>query len=185
MVAFLTDSLRLVYYTGIRWAMAEKSAVLRFPASVEPDTFGLIAWADTLPMSSALVRLQAGFLQLPAFGTAALAEIDYPAAGMLAFDTDARRIRTFNGQTWTGLTVQAMSLPMNHDPSPYFPGVAINQTSKHPSAALEVSGAGGKALSLPHAEPAAIYDPVPGLITFSPSAGAIMLFDGLSWNILL
>ncbi len=184
MVAFLTDSLRLVFYTGIRWAMAGKTAVLRFPASVEQDTVGLVAWADTLPMPSALVRLQAGFLQLPVFGTAGLPQIDYPATGMLVFDLDARRLRTFDGQAWTGLASQAMGLPMNQDPSPYFPGVAVNQSSKHPSAALEISGAGGKAFSLPHAEPGAIYDPVPGLITFSPSTGAIMLFDGLSWNIL-
>jgi hypothetical protein len=184
MVAFLTDSLRLVYYTGIRWALAEKSAVLRFPASVEPDTIGLVAWADPVPTPSALLRLEAGFLQLPAFATAGLAAIDYPAVGMVVFDTDARCLRIFDGQAWLCLASQAMSFPWNQDPSPYFPGVAVNQSAKHPSAALEISGAGGKAFSLPHAEPGAIYDPVPGLITFSPSTGAIMLFDGLSWNIL-
>jgi len=184
MCAFLADSMRLVYFDGLRWQLIRHEPVFRLPATTPPTNFATISWDSLAAQPASILALSDGFLRLPAFTPATIPDIDYPADGMIIFDSAARKVRVFTGQNWKALDATVTSYPFNPAPADYVPGLIINQTMKHPSVSLEVGNAGGKVFSLPQAEPEAIYSPVPGLLTYSLSAGAVLLFDGMCWNVI-
>ena len=140
---------------------------------------------NSVTNESSLLTLEGGLVQLPSFTSIALLDVELLAPGMLVFESTTGKIRCYNGNAWQTLSATETNLPISIAPATLVPGIAINQSTKHPSSVLEINPSGGKAFQLPKVDPDQIYNPVIGLICFNPLNNKLMLFDGLRWNVLL
>lgn len=183
-MAFLSDSAAIVYYNGTQWKKIMHTAVLQYEASTPPDTFGTISTAGNAGVESALVQLGNGLVKLPSFTAADILTIGNLAPGMLIYDNTSNLIRCYNGNDWQALASTATSLAVSVTPPSAVPGMAVNQSYKHPSSVMDINPSGGKALMIPRLDPDQIFAPVTGLICFNPMNNKLMLYDGLNWNVL-
>ncbi len=181
-LTFLSDSASIIYFNGTAWRQLHHDALLQYEASSPPATFGTLAAPGNSSNPSALLTLAGGFMKPPTFTSAEILNIENPAAGMLIYDITSHVLRCFNGSEWFILPSTATNLPVSMAPASSVTGFAINQTSKHPSSAMEIHSSGGKALKIPVLDPETIYAPVTGLICLHSESMQLMLFDGARWN---
>jgi hypothetical protein len=131
-----------------------------------------------------MLSLGPGFLKLPIFSSVNIPTINDPAEGMIIYDTTVGKLRFFNGSQWQALSGVVTSLPVSGLNPESVAGFAVNQNFKHPSSVLEFGSVDGKAFQLPVARPQDIYEPVAGLLIYNSEQNAMMLYDGMKWNVL-
>jgi hypothetical protein len=182
-MAYLIDSSSIVFCNGVRWLILNHSPVLQTSALAVPDTFGTISFSGDPADASVLLKLENGFINLPVFSSSGLLDVELLSPGMLVYDATSTRLRYYNGNEWKVLVSTALSLPLSTSPPAQKFGIAINQSSKHPSSVLDMNPLGGKAFQLPIVKPDQIFAPVPGLLCFNPLNSKLMLFDGVNWNV--
>jgi hypothetical protein len=182
-LAFLTDSAAIVYFNGTLWKKVLQEPILQYSASSAPDTFGTLSLPGTAANTSSLLKLSGGLVNLPAFASTAILDIENPTPGMLIYDNTSKQVRCYNGNAWQPLSTTSTSIPVSAAPAALVPGIAINQNFKSPSSVMDINPAGGKAFLMPKLDPDQIYAPVAGLICFNPSTNKLMLYDGLHWNV--
>jgi hypothetical protein len=150
-----------------------------------PAVDGNVSMPNASSSESSLMTLEGGLVHLPVFTSTALLDVELLAPGMLVFESTTKKIRCYNGNAWQTLSATETTLAISTAPASLVPGLAINQSTKHPSSVLEINASGGKAFQLPKVDPDQIYNPVVGLICFNPLNNKLMLFDGLRWNVIL
>jgi hypothetical protein len=182
--AFLSDSAALVYFNGTVWKKIMHDAVLQYSASNAPSVFSTVSIPDSPANTSSLLKLGGGLVSLPAFTASEMLSIENLAPGMLVYDQTGDVIRYYNGNDWVVLAAVSTTIPVSPDAPALVPGIAINQSTKHPSSVMDIHASGGKAFMMPMLNPDQIYNPVAGLICFNPTNNKLMIYDGLRWNLL-
>lgn len=183
-LAFLEDSLSIIYFDGLVWKKLQHEAVLQFPASSPPDTFGTISMTDDGSNVSTILSLGDGLVNFPPFAEEDIVDIGNLTPGMLIYDSTNDVIRCYNGNAWQALSATATTIPVDTNPAMSVSGIAINQDYKNPSSVMDINPSGGKAFLLPKLDPGEIHAPVAGLICFNPINNRLMLFNGQNWNVM-
>lgn len=182
-ITFLSDSLALVYFDGTTWKKIAHQPALHHPHPDPPAAPGQLSMSDDPGHTSALYQMGIGTVMLPGFDLSDLQDVAWLAQGMMLYETQGQRIRFYDGNAWRPLSAIPTVIPVSGDPPQTVAGIAINQSAKFPSAALEIHASGGKALQLPLVLPEEIHAPVQGLLMYHPVRQALMLYDGLRWNV--
>ena len=182
-LAFLEDSLAIVFYNGISWKKLLHEGILVYSLPEAPEDFGTVSMEGGPTVASALMRLGNGFVNLPAYSDSDIPEIQDLSSGMMIYDSTSSMIRCYNGNSWQPLSSVPTSIPVSVNEPTLVPGMAINQQTKNASSVIEIHPSSGKALLLPKLDPSQIHAPVSGLICFNPVINKLMFFDGLSWNV--
>ncbi len=183
-LAFLEDSLAIVYFNGQVWNKLLQDPVLAFSSPNPPDDSGFLSMEGSDGNESTLLNLGPGLVNLPVFTSESILDIANLTPGMLVFDNTIGKVRCYNGNEWQALASIATTLDVSVEPSTHVPGMAINQNHKHPSSVMDINPSSGKAFLLPKVNPDQIYSPVVGLICFNPSNNRLMFYDGLKWSVL-
>ncbi|MDQ3016607.1 MAG: PKD domain-containing protein, partial [Bacteroidota bacterium] len=184
-LAFLTDSLAVIYFNGSQWMKLKDDAILQTEIPVDPNTNLSVSIPGGVAGDAYLLNLANGFVKLPVFTSTVILTIDDPAAGMIVFDSTIGKIRMFNGSQWQIISSVSTPLPVSPNPSVNVTGMAVNQNFKYASSVLEISPVDGKALQLPVVRQELIFDPVAGVICYDPLCKCLMVYDGIRWNQIL
>jgi PKD repeat protein/photosystem II stability/assembly factor-like uncharacterized protein len=183
-IAFLADSLGLIYYNGTQWMKLNDQQILQTEFAIDPVSTGTMSMNGGPTSDAYMLALGMGFVKLPAFNAAGMLTIEDPAAGMLVYDSSLGKPRVFNGNEWQPLQGVVTPIPVSLEPAQVTVGMAINQNTKYASSVLELNPEAGKAFHLPVVSYERIYQPVSGVVCFDTELKAIMLFDGVRWNVI-
>jgi hypothetical protein len=183
-LAFLEDSLAIIYFDGLEWKKLQHDPALFFSALLPPDEFGTLSMNGGDIHASTLLSLGEGLVNLPVFSTESILDIANLTPGMVVYDSSTGKVRCYNGNEWQALTDASTTLEVSADPASLVPGIAINQDYKHPSSVMDINPTPGKAFLLPKLNPEQIYSPVAGLICYSPSANRLIFYNGVNWSVL-
>lgn len=183
--AFLSDSASVILFIGNRWVtLLKEPTLINGPDSPPQQNFGNFTLQSPPANPSAILTLSQGFVVPPVYNETSILNITDLSIGMLVYDNNSRALRCYNGSSWASLGYVATQIVPSNQPPETVGGMAINQSTKYPSASLHVNSDGGKAIQLPVLDPQNIYAPSAGLICVHPQFGRLMLFDGTHWNFL-
>ncbi len=173
----------IVYFDGTSWNMAVAKATFDTPKGSAPTPSTSVSLAS-LPQQGTVLNLSEvqGTLILPQYSSADLVNIETPTKSMIIYNTDENKIQVYGNAKWQSIFSEALSYSVGMGSATPINGIGIGLNEIHPTAALEITSANYKTLSLPVGDHREQNDAVAGSIIYSVVYDSFMVFDGELWN---
>ena len=173
----------IVYFDGTSWNKAIAKATFDAPKGSIPPPSTTVTLASGIEQGSVLNLSEVqGTVILPKFSSVDLVNIASPTKSMMIYNTDENKIQVYQNASWQSVVSESLSYSVGSGSASTVNGIGIGQNDVHPSAALEISSANFKTLSLPVGDHREQNDTVAGSIMFSVVYNSFMVFDGELWN---
>jgi len=173
----------IVYFDGIGWNKAIAKATFDAPKSGAPMISTALAMGSDVKLGSImnLSDIQ-GTVILPKYTSAEVVNIETPTKSMMIYNTDEDAIQIYSSASWKNVVSESLTYSVGSGNAPEVEGVGIGQDAIHPSAALEITSANNKTLSLPVGDHREQSDAIAGSIMYSLVYEVFMVYDGTLWN---
>lgn len=173
----------ILYFDGTAWNKIIAKASFDDPKGSVPDQSTGVSLDSGLNTASVLnLASSNGTVILPKFSSADLVNIQTPARSMMIYNTDENKVQIYKSAHWQDVNAEVLSYTVGTGSPSEIDGIGIGLNEVHASAALEISSANSKTLSLPVGDHREQHNAPAGSIIFSTVYDSFMVFDGEYWN---